>query len=174
MKRIALSIALVQALLGAAAAEVVRTKERHYAVRFKDDAVERYQVVWRAHSDSTMRDQGGSLIPYQGAVETRRCAWEIVSTIDRTVALATRLGPAMPIPALSRMLKADPQKQEERRTVKGSAPDACNAVGAQREADERSARAELLRTFEQITEADLATLRREAESRADVVSVTVQ
>lgn len=168
--------ALLSVLLSASAvADVIQTKERTYAVKYKDEAVERYKVVWTANLTTDVKEQVGSPVPYQGAPNYRRCSWTVDATIDRTVALATRLGPAVPLPALSKTFKNDPKNPGGGELAfKGSREETCKEAAPMREKDIGAAKSSILGLFERLTDADLESLKKEAQSKADVVTVTVQ
>jgi hypothetical protein len=161
--------ALVLLVSLGAAADVVQVKERTYLVRYKDEAVERYVVKWTAHLDASVRNQGGAFIPYQGNVETPRCSWTITTKIDRTVAMATRLGQPITLDKMNRTLN-DPQGKGGAVVVDKS----CDEARAQRESEIGNARSAFLAAFDRLTNADMETIKKEAQATADVVTITVQ
>ena len=163
--------ALAVFICGSAAADVVQTKERTYAVKYKDEAVERFKVVWTANLTTTMKEEVGSPVPYQGAVDFRRCSWTVTATVDRTVALATRQGPSVPLPSMSKPLKDDAKGDL---LVKGAREETCKQAAERREKDVGEATTAILATFERLTEADLESIKKDAQAKTDVVSVTVQ
>jgi hypothetical protein len=150
---------------------VVQTKERIYAVKYKDEAVERFKVVWTANLTTTLKEEVGSPVPYQGAVDFRRCSWTVTATVDRTVALATRQGPSVPLPSMSKPLKDDAKGDL---VFKGAREETCKQATERREKDVGEAKTSILATFERLTEADLESIRKDAQAKSDVVSVTVQ
>jgi len=158
----------------AATAEVVQTKERTYAVKYKDDAVERYKVVWTADVTTTISEQGGSPVPYQGATDVRKCTWTIATTIDRTVSLATRQGATMPLPGMSRTYKEDFQNRGGEFVVTDSRNESCKDATPHRENAIGNARNTAKGLFERLTEADLESLKKEAQSKPDVATITAQ
>jgi hypothetical protein len=158
----------------AAGAEVVQTKERTYAVKYKDDAVERYKVAWTANVVATVRELGGSPVPYQGSVDVRKCSWTIATTIDRTVSLATRQGATMPLPTMNRTYKEDFQNRGGEFLVTDSRNESCKDATAYRENAIGNARTAIRSLFERLTEADLENLKKEAQSKPDVATITVQ
>jgi hypothetical protein len=166
---------LLCALFGANAfAEVVGTRERNLAIKYKDGAVERYRVAWAANLATSLRDEGGSFVPYQGAVETRRCSWTITTTIERTVSLATRLGPTFPIPGLSRTIKGDSQRPDGEFMVSGTIGESCKDAAGKRESDIRKARDAVTSAFDRVVESDLLTLRQDVQSKGDVVTIGIE
>jgi hypothetical protein len=130
-----------------AAADVIQSKERVYAVKYKDEAVERYVVKWTANFAASVREEGGGMIPYQGAVQTHRCAWTITSSIDRTVSLATRLGQTIPLEKMSRTIEAGSPNP-----ATGQRADTCTASRAAHEGEIANARGALLANFERLTQ----------------------
>lgn len=176
MNRCVMSCALSCLLLSTfAAADVLQTKERTYAVKYKDDAVERFKVVWTANLTTTVREEVGSPVPYQGAVDFRRCTWTVAATVERTVALATRQGPTVPLPSMSKPLKDDAKGADGGDlVVKGAREETCKQAAARRDKDVGEAKTAILATFERLTEADLESIRKDAQAKNDVVSVTVQ
>jgi len=89
----------------ATAAEVVTTRERAFVVRYTDSTTERYAVKWILDVAASSREQGGAFVPYQGAVENRRCAWSVDTSVERKVSLVTRLGEPIPVAKLSRLFQ---------------------------------------------------------------------
>lgn len=166
---------LCASLSHAALAEVVQTKERTYAVKYKDGAVERFKIAWTVDVTSTFREQGGSPVPYQGSVNNFKCSWSIATTIERTASLATRLGPAFPLPAMTKTFKRDFQNPGSGElVVEGSRNESCKDAAPQRESAIAEARASSRALFERLTEADLESLRKETQANPDVASVAVQ
>ena len=176
MKHGLMCAAALLCLMGPAAAlaEVVQAKERTYAVRYKDGAVERYKVAWTANVTTTVREQGGSPVPYQGSVDNRKCSWSIATTIDRTVSLATRQGAALALPGMSRTFREDFRNPGTELVVTGTRNESCKEATAQREGAIAEARGALRALFEPLTEADLQNLKREAQSKPDVAAITVE
>jgi hypothetical protein len=167
--------ALAVFICGSAAADVVQTKERTYAVKYKDEAVERFKVVWTANLTTTVKEEVGSPVPYQGAVDFRRCSWTVSATVDRTVALATRQGPTVPLPSMSKPLKDDAKGAGGGDlVVKGAREETCKQATERREKDVGEAKTAILATFERLTAADLESIKKDAQAKPDVVSVTVQ
>jgi hypothetical protein len=160
----------------AALAEVVQTKERTYAVTYKDGAVERFKIVWTADVTATFRQQGGSPVPYQG----QRGQLQVL-VVDRDDDRAYRLARHAPRPRLpaagdEQDLQArfpEPRRRREL-IVEGERNQSCKDAAAQREGAIAEARAASRALFERLTEADLANLRKETQANPDVASVTVQ
>jgi hypothetical protein len=149
-------------------AETVKSRESTLTIRYKDGVVERYKASWNATLAVEMRDQGGSFVPYQGAVESRGCKWIITASVERTVAIPTRLGPTLPLPAMTRVL---PQKALDRTTT---VAENCRAASARREGEVRDATQVLQAAFDKIVQEDFDALRREAQSRSEVVEFLVE
>jgi len=154
-------------LASSALAEVVQTRESAYDVRYADNAVERYAVRWTLNVTTTIREEGGAPIPYQGAVANLRCQWSIASSVERSVSLVTRLGQAMPLPNMSRTLKA-----ESADVVKGEDNASCKDPRSRREAEVRNAGNAARERFEKFAAADLETLKSEARAAPNVAAVT--
>jgi hypothetical protein len=157
-----------------AGAEVVATKEKTFSVKYKDEAVERYQATWKADVTTTVKEEGGSPVPYQGSVDKFRCTWTIAVTIERAVALATRLGPSFPLPGMSRTFKDDSQGKGGDYLVTGTRNESCKASAAERDGAIAAAKNNVRGLFERLTEADLETMKQEIRSKADAVTITVQ
>jgi len=178
MRRASIAVACVLCAVAcpSASAEAIGTKERTLAIKYKDGAVERYRVAWTANLVTASRDEGGSFVPYQGAVENRRCSWSIASTIERTVSLATRLGPTFPLPGLGRTIKGDPRRPDGESVVSGTVNETCKHkdAAARRESDTRKARDAVMGAFDQFIESDLDTFKREVQSKGDVAAITVE
>ena len=171
MRRCALLCMIVS--LGAAA-DVVQVKEFTYVVKYTDDAVERYSVKWTLNVTTNVRDGAGVFIPYQGAVENRRCTWSITSSVDRTVSFVTRLGQAVPLANMSRTFKEDPRNPGREMVIAGERNETCNEARAQREKDVADARKAVLEMFDRLTTSDFEGLRKEAQANANVRTITVQ
>ena len=152
---------------GNGAAEVASTKERTYVVRYEDQSIERYAVRWTLDVVSKVRELGSSYVPYQGASQNSRCAWTVTSEIDRSVSLATRLGPTIPLAKMDRKLGGT-------EPLKGEQEGGCGGPAPQRVAAMERARKAALESFERITEADLEELRAAARTKGEVTAVTVQ
>ena len=156
-----------------AGAEVVQTKERTFSVKYKDEAVERYLVTWKVDVATTVKEQGGSPVPYQGSVDQRRCSWSVAVTIERAVSLATRLGPSFPLPGMGRTLKEDPTGRSEF-LVTGARNESCKDSTAERERAIAGATSNARALFDRLTEADLETIKQEVRAKAEGATITVQ
>lgn len=165
MKRIGTLFCMLLIALPSAA-DLAQTKERTYAVRYKDDAVESYKVTWTANVNVSQKEETGSPVPYQGAVDFRRCSWSVTSSIERTVALTTRLGAALPLPVMTKSLPPGTGS-----AMTGTRNETCNQAAQHREGDVKKAKAAILEDFDRLTAADYEALKSEARSKADVVSV---
>ena len=113
-------------------------------------------------------------MPYQGSVDKRRCAWSIAVTIERSVALATRLGPSFPLPGMSRSFKDESQGRGGDFLTTGARDASCKDSAAERDAAIAGAKNNVRGLFERLTEADLETVKQETRAKADVVTITVQ
>jgi len=153
----------------ATAAEVVTTRERAFVVRYTDSTTERYAVKWILDVAASSREQGGAFVPYQGAVENRRCAWSVDTSVERKVSLVTRLGEPIPVAGMSRNLAG-----ERASTASGTHPGGCAGARSEAEAAIAEARRASLASFEKLAEDDFEELQKAARGRAEVSQVTVQ
>ncbi|APV49419.1 hypothetical protein BWI17_06830 [Betaproteobacteria bacterium GR16-43] len=163
-------------LLGSvdALSDVVQTKERTYAVKFKDDAVERYNVKWTLDFTANVREAGGTPpVPYQGASNAKACSWKIEASANRAVFLVTRLGQPFSLPKMDKVLDLDPRNPGKPYTLAGQRDLTCNDVKAERAEELANAKATVLKAFETQAADDLARLVKEAQANAEVASVSV-
>ena len=151
------------------AAEVVSTRERAFVVRYTDNTTERYAVKWALEIAASSREEGGAFVPYQGAVENRRCAWSVDSNVERKVSLVTRLGEPIPIAGMSRNLAGERGKA----AISGTQTGGCAGARSEAEAAITEARRASLASFEKLAEDDFQELQRATRTRAEVSQVTV-
>ena len=172
MKKQFIGIAAVLSVLAplGIAAEVVNTRERSFVVRYKDDTTERYAVKWTLDVAAKSREEGSAFVPYQGAVENRRCAWSVDTNVERKVSLVTRLGEPIPVGGMSRNLAGERGKA----AISGSQPGGCAGAKSEAEAAITEARRTSMASFEKLAEDDFQELQRAARGRAEVSQVTVQ
>jgi len=152
------------------AAEVVSTKERAFVVRYTDNTTERYAVKWILDVAANTKEEGGSYVPYQGAVENRRCAWSVDASVERKVSLVTRLGEPIPVTGMSRSLAGGAGKE----AVSGAQKGSCAGAKSESDAAIAEARRASLASFEKLAEDDFQELQTAARARAGVSQVTVQ
>jgi hypothetical protein len=157
------------------AAQTVQTKERAFTVKYKDGTVERYKVDWAASMNVEVHEDGHPAIPANFQfTDTRQCHWSISGHIDRQVALINKLGQAFAQSSLSKTYSTDFANKGSDFMVLGFRSENCNDAVDRRNSDINNAKSNLLNVFDGNVNADLAKLKREMKSNAEVVAVEFQ
>jgi hypothetical protein len=154
--RFLLVLATTVCMTLAAAAETVQTKERTFAVKYKDGTIEHYKVTWIATLDVEVHEDGHPAVPLNGwFTDTRQCHWSLSSHIDRQVAMINKVGQEFAQSNLSRTYRSDFTGKGSDFQVFGLRPENCNDAAGRRNSDINDARKNLLNVFPGIMEADL-------------------
>jgi hypothetical protein len=156
-------------------AETVQTKERTFAVKYKDGTIERYKVTWFANLEVEVHEDGHPAVPLSGQfTDTRQCHWSTSSHIERQVAMINKVGQSFAQSALSKSYASDFTNQGSAFVVLNFRSENCNDASARRNSDISNARANLNNIFPGIVDADLSRLKAEVKSNADVVNIEFQ
>ena len=155
------------------AAETVQTKERTFAVKYKDGTVEHYKVTWVATLDIEVHEDGHPSEPLNGwFTDTRQCHWSLSAHIDRQVAMINKVGQEFAQSNLSKTYRSDFTGKGSDFQVFGLRPENCNDAAGRRDSDINDGRKNLMNVFPGLVEADLGKLKSEVKANAEVVDIS--
>lgn len=155
--------------------ETVQTKERTFAVKYKDGTIEHYKVSWVATLDVEVHEDGHPAEPFNGwFTDTRQCHWSIAAHIDRQVAMINKVGQSFAQSDLSRTYRSDFTNKGNEFQVFGFRPENCGDSAGRRNSDINDGRKNLMNVFPGLVDADLARLKADVKANAEVVEITFQ
>jgi hypothetical protein len=156
-------------------AETVQSKDRTFAVKYKDGTVEHYKVTWVATLDTEVHEDGHPAEPFNGwFTDTRQCHWSLSSHIDRQVAMINKVGQEFAQSSLSRTYRSDFTGKGSDFQVFGLRPENCNDAADRRNSDINDARKNVSSVFPGLVDADLVKLKADVKANAEVVEVSFQ
>jgi hypothetical protein len=155
--------------------ETIQTKERTFAVKYKDGTVEHYKVSWVATLDVEVHEDGHPAEPFNGwFTDTRQCHWSTAAHIDRQVAMINKVGQSFAQSDLSRTYRSDFTNKGSDFQVFGFRPENCGDSAGRRNSDINDGRKNLMNVFTGLVDADLVKLKADVKANAEVVEVTFQ
>jgi hypothetical protein len=156
-------------------AETVMTKERTFAVKYKDGTVEHYKVTWVATLDTEVHEDGHPSEPFNGwFTDTRQCHWSLSSHIDRQVSMINKVGQEFAQSTLSRTYRSDFTGKGSDFQVFGLRPENCNDAAGRRNSDINDARKNVSSVFPGLVDADLVKLKADVKANTEVIQVSFE
>jgi hypothetical protein len=156
-------------------AETVQSKQRTFAIKYKDGTVEHYVVTWFATLELEVHEDGPPSEPLKGwFTDTRQCHWSMSSHIDRQVAMVNKVGQSFAQSSLSKSYSSDFTDKGNNFMVLAFRSENCNDSADRRNSNINNARANLNNVFDGIVEADLRRLKEEIKTNGEVLEVEFQ
>lgn len=176
-----LSLVLVLSIIGVPAYSQhvdnypVQTKQLAYTVKYKDGTLEHYLATWNGTVRNEWHEDGHPAEPLNGwFTDTRQCHWMITGEIVRQVSLINKLGQQFNESVLSKTYNSQMMNKGTDLNVLTLSPGNCGSTQARMSSDVSGVEQRLLKVFPTITATDLADLRKNVSSNAEVIRVKSQ